>query len=103
MFFKKVTFDKLSSVLIDSPLVADRRSSSTRASHDAEIDNILHLMDILDLQSEYSHFQFVACNLDNLPKFGPDMINIAAVVNRQARVDASVQDISSRVHKLVTN
>jgi len=83
--------------------VADRRSSSTRASHEAEIDDIFNLIDILDLQSEFSRVKFVACNLDNLPKFGPEEINIAAVVNRQARVEASVQDISSRVHELVTN
>jgi len=72
-------------------------------SHEAEIDDILNLIDILDLQSEFNRFKFVACNLDNFPKFGPKEINIAAVINRQAIVEASVQDISSRVHDLVTN
>jgi len=102
-FSKKILIDKLSSLLIDSPLVADRRSSSTRASHEAEIYEILNLIDILDLQSEFIRFKFFAFNLDNLPKFGPEEINIAVVVNRQARVEASVQNISSRVHELVTN
>jgi len=99
----KLLVDKLSSSLIDSPLVADRRSSSTRASHEAEIDDILNLIDILDLQSEFSRFKFVVYNLDNFPKFGPEEINIAAVVNQHARVEASVRDISSKVHELVTN
>jgi hypothetical protein len=45
----------------------------------------------------------VASDLDNLPKFGPEEINIAAVVNRQARVDASVQDIACKVNELATN
>lgn len=61
---KKLLVDKFSSLLIDNPLVADRRSSSTRASHEAEIDDILNLIDILDLQSEFSCVKFVACNLD---------------------------------------
>ena len=103
MFFKKLLVDKFSSLLIDNPLVADRRSSSTRASHEAEIDDILNLIDILDLQSEFSCVKFVACNLDKLPKFGPEEINIAAVVNRQAKVEASIQDISSQVHELATS
>jgi len=92
----------LSSLLIDSPLVADQRSSLTRASHEAEFDEILNLIDILDSQSEFIRLKVVASNLDNLPKFGPEEINIAAVVG-QARVEASVQDILSRVHDLVTN
>jgi len=61
--------------------VADQRSSLSRESHEAEIDDILNLIDILDLQSEFSCFEFIACNLDNLPKFAPEEINIAAVVN----------------------
>jgi len=81
---KMLLADKFSSLLIDSALVTDRRSSSTRTSHEAEIDDILNLIHIVDLQSEFSRFKFVACNLDNLPK----EINIAALVNRQARVES---------------
>jgi hypothetical protein len=52
--------------------VAERRSSSTRASHEAEIDDVLNLIEILDLQSEFGRMKFVASDLDNLPKFGPN-------------------------------
>ena len=45
--------------------MAERRSSSTRASHEAEIDDILNVIEILDLQSEFGCLKFVASNLDN--------------------------------------
>jgi hypothetical protein len=78
---KKLLVEKFTTLLSDCTHVAERRSSSTRAAHEAEIDDIINIIDILDLQSGFDRFKFVASNFDNLPKFGPEEINIAAIVD----------------------
>ena len=102
-FSKKVLVEKFSSLLVDSPFVAERRSLSTRASHEAEIDDVINVIDILDLQSEFDHLKFVPGNLDELPKFGPEKINIAVFVERQVLAEASSKDISSKIQQLAIN
>jgi len=37
---------------------------------------------------------FVASNLENLPKFGPEEFNLTAVVDRQVRADAANEYVS---------
>jgi len=76
--------------------VAERGSSSRRAVLEAKFDDIINIMYLLDSQLAFTCFKCVACNLNNLPKFHPEEINIAAIVDRQARVNASIQDTSSR-------
>ena len=68
--------------------------------HEAETDDIVNIIDALDLQGVYDKCKFVASNLDNLPKFGPEELNVAAVVDRQVRTEAAIQDISVKVHQL---
>jgi hypothetical protein len=43
---------------------------------------------------------FAAVNLDILPKIGPEEINIATVVNRQARVEEAINRIAAMVQEL---
>jgi hypothetical protein len=99
---KKLLIGNFSSQLQDCQFVSERRNSATRAAHEAEIDDIVNIIDILDLHGVFDGHKFVACNLDNLPKFGPEELNIAAVVDRQVRVEASIKDISSKVHQLAS-
>ena len=100
---KKIVVDKFRMNLSTCPLLADRRNSSVRAAHEAEVDDIVGIFDVLDAQSLLLQTTFVAANLDALPKFGPEEINIAAVVDRQVRVEATVKDISTAVQQLTTN
>jgi len=44
----------------------------------------------------------VACNLDNLPKFGPEELNLATVVDRQLRTEATVSELSATIDHLRT-
>jgi len=44
----------------------------------------------------------VACNLDNLPKFCPEELNLAAVVDRQLRTEATVSYLSATIDQLRT-
>jgi hypothetical protein len=85
------------------PLLAERRSSSTRAAHEAETDDIVGILDALDMQGSLVGVSFVAANLDALPKFGPEEINVAAVVDRQVRVETAIQEISTTVQQLASN
>ena len=43
---------------------------------------------------------FVAANLDVLPRFGPEEINIAAIVDRQARVESAINEMSTSIKAL---
>ena len=43
---------------------------------------------------------FVSVNLDNLPKFGPEEFNLAAVVDRQVRNEAAIKDMSAAIGQL---
>jgi hypothetical protein len=74
---------------------AEGRSSSSRSARDAEMDDIIGIFDALDTQEALSSVTFAAVNLDNLPKYGPDEINVAHVVERQTRVESTLNDIDA--------
>jgi len=99
---KKVLIGQFSSQLGSCASTAERRNSAARASHEAEIDDIVSLCDVLDLQGCFAKCQFVARNLDNLPKFGPEELNLAAVVERQVRTEANVTDMAAAIDQLKT-
>ena len=42
----------------------------------------------------------MAANLDSLPKFGPEELNLAAVVDRQVRADSAIKDLTTTVQQL---
>ena len=73
--------------LNDSPYVTLRRQTSARSAHEAEIDDILGMFDVLDNLNVLSSIQFAAMTLDRIPKHVPNAINIYTVVNRQICVD----------------
>ena len=82
---------------------ADRRNSTTRAAHEAEMDDLIAIFDILDLQEALKGYIFVAVNLDNLPKFGPEEINVAVVVERQVRTEAAISAMAASIDLLSTS
>ena len=98
---KKILVQKFQSSLKSSSLLSDRRNSSARPAQEAEIDDIIGLFDTLDLLDVLNGISFVAANLDLLPKFGPEELNLVAVVDRQARTDSAIKDISTTVQQLV--
>lgn len=100
---KKVLTSKFSPLLGSCVSAADRRNSATRASHEAEIDDIINICDVLDLEDCFNNCKFVASNLDNLPKFGPEELNLGAVVDRQLRTEATVTEIVGVIEQLKTN
>ena len=80
--------------------MSDRRNSSTRGVHEAEVDDIIGIFDVLDTRRALRGTTFVAADLGILPKFGPEEINPAAIAERQARTDAAIENISATVQRL---
>lgn len=92
---KKITVTRFQCHLLNSPLISDRRGSAARPAHEAEIDDIIGIMELLDASNAISQVSFVAANLDILPKYGPEELNVAEVVERQVRVEQSIKEIST--------
>ena len=97
---KRLMVGKFSSQLSACASIAERRNSSTRAAHEAEIEDILNMFDVLDIQSAFANCKFVASDLDKLPKYGPEELNLASVVDRQLRTEESVKNVAAAVEQL---
>ncbi len=100
---KRILVQKFQSSLGSSALLSDRRNSSSRTAHDAEIEDIIGIFIILDLNETLNRVTFVAVKLDSLPKFVPEELNVAAVVDRQVHTEAAVKDLSDTIQQLVAS
>jgi hypothetical protein len=72
-------------------------------AHDAEIEDILAMFDFLDNRDQLKTVQFVAIQLDKLPKFGPNEINICSIADKQVDLEADIQSLQVAVDGLKTN
>ena len=88
--------------LSDSPYMTLRRQTSARPAHEAEIDDILGMLDLLDNLNVLSQIQFVAVSIDRIPRYGPNEINICTVVDRQICVDQELTEIKNILHDETT-
>jgi len=86
---------QMQSVSLD--VVNSRRSSSQRPASEAEAEDILLIFDALDNLNAgpLQDIKFVASSLDQLPKYGPEEINICSVIDRQVLTDARLAEIIS--------
>ena len=100
---KQILIDTFQSASIPSTFTADRRSSSTRLFHEAEIDDILGILQTVDTADLLKTVIFAAANLEIMPRYGPEEINIAAVVEGQTRVEATIKNMSNAITQLTTN
>jgi hypothetical protein len=90
---KKLLSTKYATKLESIQFLAERRKSAIRTAREEVTDDINGKFDVglLDLKGG---FTFVASNLDNLPKFGPEEFNLTTVVDRQVQADAAIKEIS---------
>jgi hypothetical protein len=86
--------------LENNPLMTERRNSTSRAAHEAEVDDIIGLFDAVDAQNCIDKYMFVADGLMSLPKYGPEETNIASVVDRQLSTESAVANLSAELNKL---
>lgn len=97
---KKLIVNEFQSMVVGSSLLTERRDSTVRPAHEAELDDVLCLLDLLDDKNCLSSRVFVAANLDNIPKYGPEELNVASVVDRHAKLDMNVNQLTDDLHQL---
>ena len=95
---KKMLINTFQSDLEGCAFKAERRKSVTRSAHDAEVEDIVGILNYLDTSSVLSRVEFSVGSLNRLPGlYGPEDINICTVVERQVKLDAIVTDLSATV------
>lgn len=97
---KKCLINIFQTNLTGCSFITERRNSSARQAYDAELEDILGTMDWLDNRKLFSSVSFAAVNHDRIPHYGPEEINICAVVDRQTRADANIEQLSEYVNEL---
>jgi len=97
---KKVLIDEFGCQLGATSVVTERRTTVARAAHEAEVEDIVAAIDILDMNNVLSHYHFVALNLDLLPKYGPEDTNTGSVDLRQVQMADHVVKIASDISQL---
>jgi hypothetical protein len=98
---KKLLSSLFSTKLVNCPHLVERRKSSSRSAHDAEVEDIFGIFDYLDRADALSSTVFAAVDFDRVPHYGPEEINICAVVDRQVRTDASIEQLTRAVESLL--
>jgi len=99
---KRLLVQEFQSAVDVGQFTAERRKSAVRSACDAEIDDILGILHSVDEDQSLAldGYVFVASDFKQLPKFGPEELNVAAVVDRQATIEASVQQLTKTVQQL---
>jgi hypothetical protein len=78
---KRLLVLELHSVAGLSQFTPERHNSSARPAHEAEVEDIISILDIVDTKQALDGFLFVACNSSVIPKYGPEEIYLAVVVD----------------------
>jgi hypothetical protein len=99
---KRMLIGEFKSRIGASPLLVERRNTATRPAHEAEVDDILGIIEVLDIQNALQTYVFVASDLDKVPKYGPEELNLCAIVDRQVRMDNSLQNVTDNVEHLMS-
>lgn len=86
-----------------TPFTTERRDSIVRSAQEAEVEDIIGIFDVLDQKQSLDEYLFAAANLNQMPKYGPEETNIVAVVDRQVRMEADVQQLSESVQQLASS
>jgi hypothetical protein len=86
--------------LVGTPYTTGRRGSTARPQHEAELDDVVNALDFIDNKDLLSSVRFVAETLDRVPKYGPEEINVCAVVDRQRVADGQIMDLVGRTETL---
>jgi len=86
--------------LLDCPWKVSRRHSATRSAHDAETEDIIRMLELLDNMNVLSKVSFTACNLERLPKYGPEEVNVCTIADKQVRLDNKIVELSKQLNTI---
>ena len=98
---KSILLSKFS-CLEETAFVTGRRGSSSRSKQEAELDDICGAIDFIDNKNLVQGICFVAINMDRIPKYGPEELNICAVVDRQRLQEVSIESLTERISEVET-
>ena len=83
--------------LKDTVLATERRSSSSRPAHEAELEDVTGMLDLLDTKDLLNTVTFAAVNLGRVPGYAPEETNLCSIIERHAKLDTVVTDLTKRV------
>jgi len=87
-------------LLLDTGLTTDRRASTSRPAHEADLDDVIAIIDYLDSKDLLSRVTFAAVNLSRLPGYAPEETNLCSVVDRHVELNAVVTQLAADVKSL---
>lgn len=99
---KCLLVQELQSVSGIGQYITDRRNSVARPAHEAEVDDIIGMLDVADTKRALDVYAFVASNMKEMPKYGPEEINLGVVVDRQVQMEAAIASLSSSVQSMTS-
>ena len=94
---KKCLIDTFSMHVTDCPYTVERRNSTARQAYDAELEDILGIIETLDDKDVLKNVVFAAVNLDRVPRYGPEEITVCAVVDRQVGVETKLEQLTNEL------
>ena len=97
---KKLLISSYQSTVSDSPHCVTRRDLTVRPAHEAEVDDIIGLFDVIDTD-EQKRVTFVAANLERIPSYNPEHMNMCSLADRQAQLEASVSSMTAAYQESV--
>ena len=100
---KKLLIELYTEEMTGSELLTGRRSSTLRLAKEAEVEDIISFLDIVDRKNVLGKVKFAALAYDRLPRYGPEELNLSAIVDKQARTDDLLTEISSKINSLTSN
>jgi len=68
-----------SNVSIDTQFSVDRRDSSQRPSHKAEVEDIVGIINFLDAKAQLETVTFAAADLSRVPNFNIEQTNMGSI------------------------
>jgi len=72
----------------------------SRPASEAELEDILSLISLMDSSEKVNTVSFVAFNLNRLQGYGPEEINIRALNERQVKLSSTVEHLATEVKEL---
>ena len=86
--------------LVGCEYITERRNSKQRTASDAEVEDIVEILSTLDNIGVLCNIRFAALQYDRLPRYGPEELNVCAVVDRQVVTDNNVAALTARVESM---
>jgi prefoldin subunit 5 len=97
---KRIVADLFKPTFVGTVMATDRRSSTARSAHEAELDDVIAMLDLLDEKHLLSSTLFVAADLEHLPKYGPEEVNICTVVANHQKLSHNVDKLAAELDNL---